>query len=137
MTSQREVVMFSAHFQKFDEMPYKTLLLVAAGLVLLCQLAALAFVADSQVEKAKLRETQRMAQMQAIAQCVETSVGPARQKCIQQVRVAASPAEPAPAAQGVPDAKTSHALAGTSGYAGGGAPAHPQQGFMAASFAVR
>jgi hypothetical protein len=67
--------MLSDHLRKFDEIPYKTLLIVAAGLVILCQLAALAFVADSQVAKAKLRESQRVAQMQAIAQCMDAYSG--------------------------------------------------------------
>jgi hypothetical protein len=124
--------MISDHLRKFDEMPYKTLLLAAAGLVILCQLTALAFVADSQVEKAKLRESQRAAQMQAIAQCMETSAGPARHNCIRQVRVAGGSSE-SPAAQGTVNAQKLQALAEASGYAGNGAPAHPQ----AASFAVR
>jgi len=128
--------MFSDHLRKFDEMPYKTLLVVAAGLVILCQLTALAFVADSQVAKAKLRESQRTAQMQAIAQCMETSAGAARHNCMQQVRIAAGSSEP-PAAQGTVSAQKPQALAEASGYAGNGAPAHPQQGFMAASFAIR
>ena len=128
--------MFSDHFKKFDEMPYKTLLLVAAGLVILCQLTALAFVADSQVAKAKLRESQRAAQMQAIAQCMETSAGAARHNCLRQVRVADGSSEP-PAAPGNATAQKPQALAEASGYAGNGTPARPPQGFMAASFAIR
>ena len=62
--------MFSEHLRKFDELPYKTLLLVAAGLVILCQLAAMAFVADSQVAKARLRDEQRKAELVAIAHCM-------------------------------------------------------------------
>ena len=59
--------MFAKHLKKIDETPYKTLLWVAAGLVFVCQLVAFAFVADGQVTKAQIREFQRKAEMQAIA----------------------------------------------------------------------
>jgi hypothetical protein len=129
--------MFSDHLRKFDEMPYKTLLLVAAGLVILCQLAAMAFVADSQVARAKVRDDQRKAELTAIAQCMETRAGAARHSCIQQARVAAT-ASPPPAAESAPKAP---AYADASASAGNvmpsRLPAHPPQGFMAASFAIR
>jgi hypothetical protein len=82
--------MFSDHLPKIEEMPYRTLLLVAAGLVILCQLAAMAFVAESQVAKAKERDDQRRAELMAISQCMETSAGAARSQCIQQARVVAT-----------------------------------------------
>jgi hypothetical protein len=127
--------MFSDHLRKFDEMPYKTLLLVAAGLVILCQLAAMAFVADAQVAKAKVRDDQRRAEFMAIAQCMETRAGAARHSCIQQARVVATALPPA--AESAPKAP---AFADASASAGGVMPArpvHPPQGFMAASFAIR
>jgi uncharacterized membrane protein len=128
--------MFSEHLMKFDEMPYKTLLMVAAGLVILCQLAAMAFVADSQVAKAKLRDEQRQAELAAIAHCMETSAGAARHNCIQQARVVAGASTP-PAADSVP---REAAFAEASSSAGSVMPARPvrsPRGFMAASFAVR
>ena len=128
--------MFSDHLRKIDEIPYKTLMLVAAGLVILCQLAAMAFVADSQVTKAKVRDEQRRAELVVIAHCMETSAGAARHSCIQQARVVAG-ASPPPAAEGAPKAP---AFAEASASAGSVMPAHPArsaQGLMAASFAIR
>lgn len=128
--------MFSVHLRKFDELPYKTLLMVAAGLVILCQLAALAVVADSQVAKARLRDEQRRAELVVIAHCMETSAGAARHSCIQQARVIPG-ASPSPAPDGTPKAP---AFAEASGAAGSLMPAHPArspQGLMAASFAIR
>ena len=135
--------MFSDHLPKIEETPYKTLLLIAAGLVILCQLAAMAFVAESQVAKAKERDDQRRAELTAISQCMETSAGAARSQCIQQARVVATVSpQPAPAntskAPAYADASTSTS---TSASSGGVMPAHstarPPQGFMAASFAIR
>jgi len=127
--------MFSVHLRKFDELPYKTLLMVAAGLVILCQLAAMVFVADSQVAKAKLRDDQRRAELMAISQCMETRPGVARQNCIQQARTAT--ASPPPAAESAPKEP---AFAEASSATGSMMPAHPArsaQGLMAASFAIR
>lgn len=128
--------MFSDHLRKIDEIPYKTLMLVAAGLVILCQLAAMAFVADAQVTKAKLRDDQRRAELMAISQCMETRPGAARQNCIQQARVLVTPPPP-PAAD---SASKAPAFAEASASAGSVMPAHPAhspQGLMAASFAIR
>jgi len=128
--------MFSGHLRKFDELPYKTLLMVAAGLVIVCQLAAMAFVADSQVAKARLRDEQRRAELVAIAHCMETSAGAARQNCIQQARVAAT-APPPPAADSASKAPAFAEASASAGSVMPGHPAHSPQGFMAASFAIR
>ena len=128
--------MFSDHLRKIDEMPYKTMLLVAAGLVILCQLAAMAFVADSQVAKAKLRDEQRQAELTAIAHCMETSAGAARHNCIQQARVVATASTP-PATDGAPKAPAFADASASAGSAMPARPTRPPQGFMAASFAVR
>ena len=129
--------MFSDYLKKIDEAPYKTLLWVAAGLVLVCQLAAFAFVADGQVTKARIRDFQRNAEIQAIAQCMDNAAGPARQSCIQQARVVASSSLP-PAVGDAPKAQ----VASTSGeessvMASSKLPVQPPQGFMSASFAIR
>jgi hypothetical protein len=130
--------MFSDHLPKIDEMPYRTLLLVAAGLVILCQLAAMAFVADSQVAKARERDDQRRAELTAISQCMETSAGAARSQCIQQARVVATaspqPAKPTMRARRrlmpmLPPPRARMMPAHS--------PSRPPQGFMAASFAIR
>lgn len=138
--------MFSDHLKKIDETPYKTLLWVAAGLVFVCQLVAIGVVADGQVTKAKMRDFQRNAEIQAIAQCMDNASGPARQSCMQQARMVAGTSLP-PENTAAPKAQ---ALAGASGDSGGVMagngvsatvssmlPTQPAQGFMSASFAVR
>ena len=137
--------MFSDHLKKIDEVPYKSLLWVAAGLVFVCQLVAVGFVADAQVTKAKIRDFQRQSEMQAIAQCMDNRAGSARQSCIQQARVVAGTALP-PETGSTPRTEM---LAGTSSESGGvmasnGASATvssmlaaPPQGLMNASFAIR
>lgn len=138
--------MFSDHLKKIDETPYKKLLWVAAGLVFACQLAAVGFVADGQVTKAKIRDFQRKAEMQAIAQCMDNPAGSARQSCIQQAREVAGTSLP-PQIIGEPKAQAQASASGESGgmMASNGAsatvssmlPGPPAQGFMSASFAVR
>jgi hypothetical protein len=117
-------------------MPYKALLLVAAGLVILCQLAAMAFVADSQVAKARLRDEQRKAELVAIAHCMETSAGAARHNCIQQARVVASSAT-TPRTNEAPKAPAYAEASGGNGGMMPARPVNPPQGFMSASFSVR
>ena len=136
--------MFSDHLKKIDETPYKTLLWVAAGLVFVCQLVAVGFVADAQVTKAKIRDFQRQSEMQAIAQCMETRAGPGRQSCIQQARVVAGTASPE-----TDSTPKTEVLAGTSSESGGVMASNgvsatvssmlptPPQGLMNASFAIR
>jgi len=129
--------MFSEHLRKFDELPYKTLLTVAAGLVIVCQLAAMAFVADAQVAKAKLRDDQRRAELTAIAHCMESRAGAERNSCIQQAHVTVA-APPQPAGEGA--STKAPVFAEASASAGGVMPArqvNPPQGFMSASFSVR
>jgi len=128
--------MFSEHLRKFDELPYKTLLMVAAGLVILCQLAAMAFVADSQVAKAKQRDEQRRAELTAIAHCMEELAGAMRNSCIQQARVVAT-APPPPAADATAKAPVFAEASASAGGAMPSRPANPPQGFMAASFSIR
>ena len=78
--------MFSDQLQKIDKMPYKTLLVVAGGLVFLCQLVAMVLVVDSQVEKAQIRDAHYSSAQMVIADCSENYSGPARSRCIEQMR---------------------------------------------------
>jgi hypothetical protein len=73
--------MFSDHLRKIDDAPTKTLLLVAAGLVIFCQLVAMVMVADAQVEKAQLREASHASARAATAWCVQSSSGAALRDC--------------------------------------------------------
>lgn len=78
--------MFSDHLQKIDKTPYRSLLFVAAGLVFLCQLVAMVLVVDSQVEKAQIRDAQYGTAQMVIDDCSENYSGPARNRCIEQMR---------------------------------------------------
>jgi hypothetical protein len=85
--------MFSDHLRKIKEIPYKTLLGVAGGFLILCQLVALAMVADEQVKKAQVREAQRTSERIAAAHCMESTMGAARHSCLQQAKAANLPSE--------------------------------------------
>lgn len=85
--------MFSDDLQKIDKLPHKTLFGVAAGLVILCQLVAIALVANGQVAKARERDARHAYEQMAVSQCMETNIGAARHDCIQQTRMISSPAQ--------------------------------------------
>lgn len=78
--------MFSDHMNKIDNASTAKLWAIAGGAVILCQLAAFAMVADGQVKKAEVRESQLAAQRVAVANCMESSIGAARHACLQQAR---------------------------------------------------
>ena len=78
--------MFSDHLQKIDKLPYKALLIIAAGLVFLCQLVAMVLVVDGQVEKAQIRDAHYSSAQMVIADCSENYSGLARSRCIEQMR---------------------------------------------------
>ena len=77
--------MFSDRLSKIDTMPLKTMLGLAAGLVILCQLVAMVLVVDGQVNRAEARDAQLDSRRKAIAQCNEASSASTRQSCIEQV----------------------------------------------------
>lgn len=78
--------MFSDHLRKIDEAPHKMLLLVAAGLVMVCQLVAMALVAGEQVQKAQMRGDSQTSRQVAVASCVESSRGVAVKECFRLAR---------------------------------------------------
>lgn len=73
--------MFSDHLRKIDQAPHKTLLLAASGLVIVCQLVAMALVAGEQVQKAQMRGDSDASRQAAVASCVEASRGVAVKGC--------------------------------------------------------
>ena len=73
--------MFSDHLRKVDQAPHKTLLLVACGLVIACQLVAMALLAGEQVQKAQMRSDSDVSRQAAVASCVEVSRGVAVKNC--------------------------------------------------------
>ncbi len=89
--------MFSDHLQKLDRISGRSLFLMAGGLVIACQLVAMVMVADEQVRKAELRDSQLSSQRAAIARCFEGNTRAERQSCMLQVRNM-TPAEPQVAA---------------------------------------
>lgn len=83
--------MFSERVKKVDTMPFRGLLGVAAGLVFMCQLAALALVANGQVEKAHVRDAYYSSAQTEMADCSKTYSGPKRNQCIEQINATINP----------------------------------------------
>ena len=77
--------MFSDHLKPIDTMPVNRLLLVAAGLVLACQLVAMVLVAEGQVEKAQLRQASHASLQAAVANCLESQQGSFIRDCMRLV----------------------------------------------------
>lgn len=82
--------MFPDPMQQPDEPSCKVWLGVAAGLVIICQLVAMALVVDGQVERAHARGFQYASERSALAQCNQSSLGTERQNCVLQVQTAAN-----------------------------------------------
>lgn len=85
--------MFSEPLKKIDKVPYKTLLVIAAGLVFLCQLVAMVLVVDRHVESVQIRKSKDSSVQMAIADCAENYTGSNRTRCLEQMkgRLAADP----------------------------------------------
>ena len=73
--------MFSDHLQKIDQASGRTLLLIAGGLIIVCQLVAMVLVTQGQVEKAQARELMQANERTAIAWCVQSSRGAELRGC--------------------------------------------------------
>ena len=73
--------MFSNYLSLIDEAPAKTLLFIAALLVIACQLVAIVMVAGAQVEKAELREASQASARAASFRCMKSSQGAALKDC--------------------------------------------------------
>ncbi len=73
--------MFSDHLPKRHPTPAKTLLLIAAGVAIFCQLVAMVMVAVGQVEKAQQREAGMASARAAAAWCMQSSRGAALKDC--------------------------------------------------------
>lgn len=123
--------MFSEQLKKIDEMPYKTMLGVAACLVILCQLVAMVLVVEGQVRKAEARDSVLDSRRMAITQCNEAGSVAARKSCIQQTTTALSlPHDPETATQ-------VQALANSGTLERGDVSPGKAQGLMPASFTIR
>lgn len=79
--------MFFDHRPEFSWFPQAGLLVSAGGLVLVCQLLAMAMVDDRPVRGAGVRDLQQVAQQVALADCIRRSTGPARHGCIHQAQL--------------------------------------------------
>lgn len=73
--------MFSDHLPKMNEVPTRILLLAAAGVVVVCQLAAMVTIVGGQVEKAHLRDVSQASARAATVWCIESSRGAALRDC--------------------------------------------------------
>lgn len=123
--------MFSKPLKKIDKVPYKTLLVIAAGLVFLCQLVAMVLVVDRHVESVQIRKSRDNSAQMAIADCAENYTGSNRTRCMQQMkeRLAADPVLDINA-----DAST---LARAADHVYGSSTASTMQGLVQAAFATR
>lgn len=122
--------MFSDHLPKIDEVPSRILFMVAAGLVLLCQLAAMALVVDGQVNLAQVRNALRISERSAVIHCMESSLGATRHSCIEQANAANALALDGPVNHGT------QALADTEESDITALPTGPVQGFIPAAFSA-
>ena len=73
--------MFSAQLKPIDKMSDNKMLLLAAGLVLVCLLIAMAMVAGGQVQKAELRQLSQANFQSAFANCLQSRQGSALRDC--------------------------------------------------------
>ncbi|MES2414778.1 MAG: hypothetical protein V4614_13310 [Pseudomonadota bacterium] len=82
--------MFADHMtpvtKKPDLFSNRNLLLMAGGLIIVCQLVAMVLVAQEQVKKAEARDSQMSQQRVAIAKCFELNTRAGRQDCMLQAR---------------------------------------------------
>jgi hypothetical protein len=120
--------MFSDHLPKIDELPNRMLFLVAAVLVILCQLVAMAMVVGGQVDTAQLRDASRAFERNAINQCLESNLTATRHSCMEQTNVADAYAH---------NRQSTQALANTGGSDMTALPSNPVESFLPASFTAR
>ncbi|MDB5964041.1 MAG: hypothetical protein JWQ72_541 [Polaromonas sp.] len=86
--------MFSEHLHKADRPSYRPVWLAAGAVAIVCQMGAMAMVAEGQVKKAALRESELTSQRIAVAQCFENNLGPARKDCVSQASTTRNPSLP-------------------------------------------
>ena len=104
--------------------------MVAAGLVLLCQLVAMALVVDGQMNLAQVRDALRISERTAVIRCMESSLGATRHSCIEQANAANALAQDGPvnpSTQALADTEESDITA---------LPPRPVQAFMPAAFSA-
>lgn len=80
--------MFSDHLPKIDSLPRLAIVVGAGAAILLGGLMSMVGVVDQQMERAALRELQRLERQAALTECMERNTGPMRHGCIQQVQAA-------------------------------------------------
>ncbi len=107
--------MFSDHFPPRAPSHTQLWLALGAGVVIICQLGALAWLADGQMDKAQTREARYTAERELLAQCIEKSSGATRHLCIRQAKAEVLASQ----ATDVPVAEASAFQTGTSSYGGG------------------
>ncbi len=71
------------HFQKLTRFPRLGLMMLAAGLVMVCQLLAVVMVGGNPVQKTSVRDLQQV----ALTGCIQRSSAVSRHDCIRQSRL--------------------------------------------------
>jgi hypothetical protein len=92
--------MISEQLQAPEHSSGHTLWIVAGVLIILCQMAAFAMVANGQVKKAELRDLRDASERLAVAHCLESRIGTERHSCMLQARAEAEAGNPAFVASG-------------------------------------
>lgn len=81
MTVLEKPTMFSHHLPKINKVPVRTLFWMAAGVVVVCEVAAMVSLANGQVERAQLRDISQASARAATVGCLESSRGEALRDC--------------------------------------------------------
>lgn len=76
--------MFSDHLPKIERASNRHLWLLAAALVIVCQLIAMALVAREQVSKAELRRALSASVRVAVVRCLESAASATLNSCLLQ-----------------------------------------------------
>lgn len=120
--------MFSDHLVPPTPSRTRQWLILGAAAVMVCQLGAMAMLADGQVNKANTRVALEVAERGLMAECVEKSSGATRYLCNRQDAVETLAARPAAGlAKPVLSASNTSVLEGL-------IPANHRTGYSAASF---
>lgn len=85
--------MHSFHLHKITRFPRPGLLMLAVGLVAVCQILAMIMVAGMPLQNTGVRDLQQLAPQIALADCLRQSTSATRHGCIRQSQLESDEAE--------------------------------------------
>ena len=101
-SSKLKAAMFPEHLKKVTRFPTLGLMMLAGGLVVVCQLLAMVMVAGNPLQNAGVRDLQQV----AFADCIQRSTSASRHGCIRQSQLESDDRELAAASP--PDAESAN-----------------------------